>query len=162
MPPYLTHAETWEAVWPLPLAALLVSSLLYLIVTFVAPRDEEGSLLLVLLAFSMLGIVTGYLTGFSREPVVGAVLPAVLSLFGGLAAFLIGRDKGNQVVVSLAVLAFAFSLVLSTGWGVVLRNIAEEHKVSKNYLVRRALIEKEVREFRKSLHLPEESYPSEK
>jgi hypothetical protein len=110
----------------------------------------------------MLGIVTGYLTGFSREPVVGAVLPAVLSLFSGLAAFLIGRDKGNRIVVSLAVLAFAFSLVLSTGWGVVLRDIAEEHKVSKSYLVRRALIEAEVREFRRSLRLPEGSYPNEK
>ena len=157
MPPYLTHAETWEAVWPLPLAAVVIASLLYTIVMLVARPEDKRGLLLVLLAFSMLGIVTGYLTGLSREPAVGAVLPAVLSLFGGLAAALIGRDNASRMVVSIAVLAFAFSIVLSTGWGVRLRNIAEEDKISKNYLMHRAQIEAEVREFRRSLRLPEDN-----
>jgi hypothetical protein len=163
MPPYLTHTETWEAVWPLPLAAVLIASSLYLIVMLVARPDDKRTLLLVLLAFSMLGIVTGYLTGLSREPAVGAVLPAVLSLIGGLAAALIGRDNASMAVVSIAVLAFSFSILISTGWGVRLRNIVEEDKISKNYLMHRAQIEAEVRAFRKALLLPEDdSYRNNK
>jgi hypothetical protein len=65
-------------------------------------------------AFSMLGYVTGNTMSNSREPAVAAVLPAVLTLMGGVGAFLIG-SKGlrNQIVV--AALIFDFSLALFIG-----------------------------------------------
>lgn len=143
----------WKALWPLPLAALLVSFLLYLLVM---PSDHKKDLLVFLMAFSMLGIVTGYLTGLSRQPAVSAVLPAVLSLFGGLAVYLIGTDQSKRLAVSLAVLAFATSLVLATSWGAAIRGAGEKYEISEAYLKQRAFIEKEVVDFRRELGLPEE------
>lgn len=151
MPPYLTHVESWKAVWPLPVAATLLTAMIYLAVR---PKAERTEFVVLLLAFTMLGIVAGYLTGFSRQPAVGAVLPAVLSLIGGLAVFLVGKDKASRLIVGLSVLAFSISLVLGTAWGAVMRDVAEEYKKSETYLKQRAFIESQVREFRESLGLP--------
>ncbi len=151
MPPYLTHLETWKALWPLPLATVLLSLFLLQII----PKENRKESFLLLLAFSLLGIVTGYLTGFSRESAVGTVLPAVLSLIGGLAIFLVVKDKITRIYVSMAVLSFSLSLVLGTSWGAVMRETAEEFKISERYLKSRALIESDVRKYRKNLGLSE-------
>lgn len=152
MPPYLKHVEGWKALWPLPVSAILLAILFFFIIR---PRQERIEFILMLLAFSMLGLVAGYLTGFSRESAVGAVLPAVLSFIGGLAVFLIGKDKAHRTTVSLSVLTFSLSLLLGTSWGSIMRDTAEEYKKSEIYLKQRAFIEAEVRDFRQSLDLPE-------
>lgn len=108
----------------------------------------------------MLGLVAGYLTGYSRQPAVGAVLPAVLSLIGGLAVFLVGKDKTSRSVVSLSIFAFSISLVLGVSWGAVMRTTAEEYKKSETYLKQRAYIEKQVRDFRRAYNLPLEELQS--
>ena len=118
------------------------------------PRDGKRETLLLLAAFSMLGLVAGYLTGFSRSPAVGAVLPAVLSLVGGLAVFLIGKDPSVRVAVSLSVLIFATGLLLGATWGAVMRQAAEDYYLSVPVLKGRAVDEAEVREFREALGLP--------
>jgi hypothetical protein len=69
---------------------------------------------LAVLAFSMLGFVSGSIMSDSREPTVSAVLPAVLSLMGGIAAFQIG-SKGVENQVTVCALIFAFSLALYIG-----------------------------------------------
>lgn len=150
MPPYLTHIEMWKSIWPIPLTAMLITFILFILA---GKYEDRKGLVLVLLSFSMLGLVTGYLTGFSRESAVGAVLPSVLSLFGGLAVFLIGKNKESRIITSLAVLSFAISLVLGTSWGSIMRQSWEEGKISKEYLQRQALIEVEVNEFRENLGL---------
>jgi hypothetical protein len=150
MPPYLTHIEMWKSIWPIPLTAMLITFILFILA---GKYEDKKGLVFVLLSFSMLGLVTGYLTGFSRESVVGAVLPSVLSLFGGLAVFLIGKNKESRIITSLAVLSFAISLVLGTSWSSIMRQSWEESKVSKEYLQRQALIEVEVNEFRENLGL---------
>jgi hypothetical protein len=77
-------------------------------------KEITWPLALAVLAFSMLGFVTGSNMSDSREPAVAAVMPAALTLMGGIGAFLIG-SKGvkNQVVV--AALIFNFSLALFIG-----------------------------------------------
>ena len=80
--------------------ALIFSSVLALIVSFIVryfrlTRKDFRLLLLVLLAFSLLGFVTGQIMGQSREPAVMAVLPAVLTLLGGIVIYLVGA-KGIQ------------------------------------------------------------------
>lgn len=152
MPPYLKHVEGWKALWPLPVSAILLAILFFFIIR---PRQERIEFILMLLAFSMLGLVAGYLTGNSRESAVGAVLPAVLSFIGGLAVFLIGKDKAHKTTVSLSVLTFSLSLLLGTSWGSIMRDMSEEYKKSEIYLKQRAFIEAEVRDFRQSLDLPE-------
>ena len=72
--------------------ALTVSSVVRY---FRLTRKDFRLLLLVLLAFSLLGFVTGQIMGQSREPAVMAVLPAVLTLLGGIDVYLVGA-KGIQ------------------------------------------------------------------
>ena len=151
MPPYLTHVENWKALWPLPVTVLILTAIFFAIVR---PREAKRDLVLLLAAFSMLGLGAGYLTGFSRSPVVGAVLPAVLSLVAGLAVFLMGKDAASRVIVSLSVLIFSVSLVLGTSWGAVMRQAAEDYATSEPVLKQRALMEAELREFREALGLP--------
>lgn len=154
MPPYLTHLESWKALWPLPVTVLLLTALFFGIVR---PKEAKRDVVLLLAAFSMLGLVAGYLTGFSRSPAVGAVLPAVLSLVAGLAVFLMGKDAANRAIIGLTVLIFSISLVLGTTWGAVMRQTAEDYAASEPVLKQRALVEAEVREFREALGLPPDS-----
>jgi hypothetical protein len=69
-------------------------------------------------AFSMLGFVTGSIMSDSREPAVSAVLPAALTLMGGIAAFQIG-SKGieTQLVVCVLILAFSLALYIGSFYG---------------------------------------------
>ena len=130
-----------------------------------AEKTKRKEYFLVFLSFSMLGIVTGYLTGFSREPAVGAVLPAVLSLMGGLLVFMVGKDASNRKILCSSMFLFSLMLLIGSGWGSVMRDkavyfletraaAAEALKKSELYLKQQAFIESQVNEFRKNLDLP--------
>ena len=107
--------------------ALIFSSVLALIVSFIVryfrlTRKDFRLLLLVLLAFSLLGFVTGQIMGQSREPAVMAVLPAVLTLLGGIVIYLVGA-KGiqTQAIVASMVTCFAIALLTGVHFGARLR-----------------------------------------
>jgi predicted neutral ceramidase superfamily lipid hydrolase len=137
--------------------------LLAICVSLVAgAKGQRKELFMVVLAFSVLGIVTGYLTGFSREPAISAVLPAVLSLMGGLMIFLVGRNQESRGIVSISMFVFSFMLLMGAGWGAVMRDVSEEYKKSEIYLKQQAFIESEVNEFRKNLGLGPLETKSEK
>jgi hypothetical protein len=56
-----------------------------------APRIAgEGPMLV---AFVTLGVVTGQIAGYSREPVIGAFLPGLLTLIGGLLTYIFAKDS---------------------------------------------------------------------
>lgn len=152
MPVYLTDIEIWKLIWPILLTVLIFT--LFLMIFAKSVTDKRGCFW-ALVAFSLLGIVTGTLAGFSRQPVVGAILPPVLSLVGGLAIYLVGKDSENRVLVSFCVIALSFNLLIGTVWGAKLRETSEEFKNSAQYLKNQALTEIEVQEFRKELGLPE-------
>jgi uncharacterized membrane protein YhaH (DUF805 family) len=154
MPSYLTSVALWEALWPIPLAATLIAALLLLALH---PRANRRSYFLVLLSFGILGMVTGLMAGFSRQPAMGAVLPAVLSLVGALAIYLIGAEKADQALVGVCVIALSLNLLVGSMWGAVLRDDFERDPVSAAAKKREALIEVDVRDFRRELGLPD--YP---
>jgi hypothetical protein len=129
MPNYLTDGNVWIAFWPLLITALLISLILSLFV-----KAERREFFVSSAAFSMLGIATGYVTGLSREPAVNAVLPAVLSLFGALGVFMIGKDKGSRTIVGFCTFAFAVTLMLGILWGARMRWDIEQFLLSEEYL----------------------------
>ena len=102
----------------------------------------------------MLGAVTGVLAGFSRQPVIGAVLPAVLSLVGALTLYLVGHEASNRGLVSCAVIALSFTLWIGANWGATLRDDSERYHLSAVYAKQQAMVELEIREFREGLGLP--------
>ena len=107
--------------------ALVVSSVLALLVSFVIryfrlTRKAVPLLMLVLFAFSLLGFVTGQIMGQSREPAVMAVLPAVLTLLGSIAIYLVGvKGIQTQAIVASMVSCFAIALLAGVHFGARLR-----------------------------------------
>src|SRR5271157_4423658 len=65
-------------------------------------RSENGKALLVIFSFSMLGVTIGWLTGDSGQQVLASVLPAVLTLIGGLAVFLVGKQYQDGTMIAAA------------------------------------------------------------
>lgn len=153
VPSYLTHGANWTSLWPLLIAIILIPSIIFLI--FFRIREVKGEVYIILLSFSSLGMATGYLTGLSRESAVGDVIPATLSLIGGLSIYMIGKNKESRIPVSLSVLVFSVCLILGTSWGAVLRQESVYYLQSKQFLKKKAITEKEVKDFRISLGLDE-------
>ena len=107
--------------------ALIVSGVLSLLAAlficyFRLARKDFRLLLLVLFAFSLLGFVTGQIMGQSREPAVMGVLPAVLTLLGGIAIYLVGaKGLQTQALVAAMVSSFALALLIGVHFGGRLR-----------------------------------------
>jgi hypothetical protein len=152
VPTYLLMPKIWAMMWPIPTMACLVAALL---VFAHRPRISRKSFFIVLLSFSLLGIVTGLLAGLSRTAAMGAVLPSVLSLVGALGIYLVGAEKADQGLVATCVIALSLDLLIGTAWGAVLRDDFERDAKSALTRKREALIEAEVRDFRRDLGLPD-------
>lgn len=152
MPTYLLHHAVWSAMWPVPaMSALVALALVFAHKARIARRKQ----FVVLVSFALLGAVTGVLAGFSRTPAMGAVLPAVLSLVAGLAIYLVGAGKADQGLVAVCVIALAIDLLIGSMWGAVLRDESERDATSLASRKREALMEVELRDFRRDLGLPD-------
>lgn len=156
MPAYLSNGGIWASLWPV----LLLPCLIAIGGGFLLEaKGTRAPLTLVLLAFGVLGGATGYLTGISREPVVGAVVPAMLTLVGGLALFESSRHRDRQIVIALIVASLSTNLLLATLWGSHDRAIAEQNEKvdAQNDLERKlqqlSVIEDQINQFRADLGL---------
>ena len=118
--------------WSLNLivTALLVSGSVSLLASVITHRLHKAStsnpsfsaLFFAAFAFSLLGFVTGELMGDSRESVVGTVIPAALTLLGGMAAYIV-TSKGvrEQAATSGILICFTFCLLVGSTLGIRLR-----------------------------------------
>lgn len=66
------------------------------------------------LPVALAGYSTGFLTGLSRAPAVGNLLPAVLALIGGLSVYVFGAESKSRLLVGYCVCL----LVLNVFYGV--------------------------------------------
>jgi hypothetical protein len=87
-----------------------------------AAKPSFTALFFAAFAFSLLGFVTGELMGDSREGVVGTVIPAALTLLGGMAAYIV-TSKGirEQAATSGILICFTFCLLIGSTFGIRLR-----------------------------------------
>jgi hypothetical protein len=125
--------------------ALIVCTALSLAVTLTVyflglSRENFALLFLSVLAFTLLGFVTGQIMGESREPAVGAILPGVLTFLGGVFIYLIG-SKGiqSQAIVSSMVFSFVITLLIGTLYGARLRDEFDNAIANPIYLRSRDL-----------------------
>jgi hypothetical protein len=132
--------------------ALLVSGFLAAIATAGVWALRRGqtdiwSTFLAVFAFSVLGFVTGKVMGNSREAAVGTIVPAVLTLLGGIAIYVIGA-KGTRVQgpVSAMVLCFAVCLFAGSHFGAQLRYEYEAFITDPMRIARHDLLREETRQ----------------
>lgn len=102
---------------------LVLATIATIIVRALKPAGVSvGIVFFAIFAFSVLGFVTGKVMSNSRDSAVGAVLPAVLTLLGGVSAYVIGvKDARMQGQVSAMLLCFALSLFIGSHFGAQLR-----------------------------------------
>jgi hypothetical protein len=144
MPHYLRDPQVWMALWPLVLFPLAASVLLALCVQ--GGRKDYASSLAAIFALSLLGITAGQLTGLSRDSAVGTVLPAVLTLVGGVVVYLVGVKRvQSQRLICLAVIGLTLNLLVGGYWGSSSRIAYEEYVQSSEVLAARAVAEEKAR-----------------
>lgn len=158
IPVYLVDPTVWWSLLPIPGLVLIVSAAVYGYLRRSQSPASAFSTVLPLAAFLVLGLVAGYLTGLSRESAVGAVVPAVLSLLGGVSAVLIGKTDNQKTSgrVSGLMLLFSLGLLVGTTWGSAMRQAVMDFEVSESELIRKSHVEIKVREFREAIGLPAE------
>ena len=126
MPLYLQQLGWLKTFWPLAIFALLITLVIWSAYWLVT--DKEGKAkggMLIIFGFSSLGMAVGMLTGDSGAEAISTVLPAVLSLVGGLAVFLIGKQSQDAALVSASIATLSISLLLGALIGAENRQLAE-------------------------------------
>jgi len=100
----------------------------------------------------MLGFASGYLTGISRVAAVGNLIPAMLTLVGGLSIFLF-KTRSDSVTrsVGFSIFMFGFSIFYGIQVGAFDREYQQTDRLT-------ALSDQElaIRNYRKNLGLPED------
>ena len=106
-------------------------------------KNELVKSLLILASFSFFGFVLGLMTGNSREPVMHAVLPAILAFFGGFVAFILNKDGGaNRILAVVILLVVSITVLYGAVVGSQNRHLAELEL--RNYNEKIVLYESEV------------------
>lgn len=111
--------------------------------------------LLIAFPMSVLGTVSGFLTGTSREPAVSALVPAALTFFGLLVVYLIGKTQEKAAVAGFAAVVMALGLLLGVKMGASSR---DRHEADvKSVLAQNADADAEfaIRQHRVQLGLPD-------
>ncbi|HET7717411.1 MAG TPA: hypothetical protein VFK86_17455 [Bauldia sp.] len=68
-----------------------------------------------------IAFATGYLTGFSRQPAVTATIPAILTLFGVVFAYVSEMNPTSRGPLATGIVLFALILVLTTNYYATVR-----------------------------------------
>ena len=96
-------------------------------------NGERLEYFILVLTIAVLGGVAGYAGGLSRIGVVGDVIPAALSLVGGLSIYIFGINKERNVSVALLVVCFALSLFITYALSANLRADGEKYQKIVEY-----------------------------
>jgi hypothetical protein len=91
-----------------------------------------GKALLVIFSFSMLGLTIGWLTGDGGTQVLASVLPAVLTLIGGLAVFLVGRQMQDATMIAAALTGLTLNLLVGALLATENTLTVKEHEREQN------------------------------
>jgi hypothetical protein len=103
--------------------------------------------------FGIIGLTSGYLTGLSRVGAVSALVPAGLTLVGGVGAFLFGKGGRTAVVAAFAIINFASMTMIGTLIGGRERVETEQAESSLQYKLDKVKEEFLIQRYRRSLGL---------
>jgi len=165
MTPFLLSSFVWNVLGLLVIFGAISS----IVLTPVAsPSWQPRQLLdssITLLSMALLGGVVGYLTGQSREPAIGAVLPAVLSLIGGLVLYILTNraSAANHRIAACSTLVLVLNILVGAVWGATAREAHDlpareavnRETIRQAICLKRLAFEIELSEQRKAGHQPD-------
>lgn len=117
------------------LLPILLWSILYIISNIVrrfssALKKVDGKffvyLTIINISFSFTGLSIGILTGWSSSPVVGVVIPALLTFYGGMVsyAFIFKKsdtNKNDGLIMACSLISISLFLIVGTDYGTSIR-----------------------------------------
>jgi hypothetical protein len=136
------------------LAALGLCRLLLAAAATADYRHVLAEFFVVAMPFAVVGVMAGFLTGISRSPAVSATVPALLTLFGGLVAYLMTKGRASALLAGTAIVAFSISVLYGTIAGSHVRGAAVAETSSIRSQQRQADRELAIEIYRRSLGLP--------
>lgn len=104
----------------------VVELLLWLILKLFSPAILTKNGLVLMSAFSFVGMFVGFLVGFTPTPgTVGIILPAVLTFITGILAFAVVKpsSEAEKSVAALIMIGFTISMTLFLFVGIQLRQL---------------------------------------
>ncbi|MBI3075872.1 MAG: hypothetical protein HYY85_02620 [Deltaproteobacteria bacterium] len=158
---WLANPESWSVILSISFPILFVSLLTWIIfsVGSAGRMRVTSENLLILLCFSSLGITVGILASSSDSSAVAPLLPAVLSLVGGIASYLVtrpaaeGTAPGDRLMVAAAVTALSLTLFIGALLGASIRQRADAYRESAAYKKYLVDVEREVDAYKRALGL---------
>lgn len=79
--------------------------------------------------FGLLGSIVGFIMAMSREPSVDAIIPALLTITGGLTVYaMTGKSLATRLVILCALSSFSLNILFGTLSGSRLRTTIETHE----------------------------------
>jgi hypothetical protein len=117
----------FEAVALYALAPLFVFSFMNAVVAYfvaVFAKLKLGDTVLLCLSFVSIGIATGLMVGLSRDSVVGAVLPALLTFVSSFAVYQFGKDAYQKwrPILPTAIFCLVLGTLCAAAFGASERN----------------------------------------
>lgn len=141
---YIFDSELWMRMIPPIVTAVLIAGVMALLANRRGNREDAP--FLILLSLALLGVVAGVVTGQSRAPSVGSVVPAVLSLASALMVYLVAaKEPNHQRSASAVLIAFALTFFVGIHFGSAARHLREDYLTSEDYLLGQAAIEQNVK-----------------
>lgn len=152
-----------EAKYVLLLAIIQCSVYVFGLMILFAYSSVRGGLFtktwMLVQPFGFAALCVGWLAGNSSSPVLGTVLPAILTLLGGFLTFIFGQDQQARTFVLMGVPAIGLMLYIGTGMGSFERedfmDFQEQQEIGKlrNELLKAAELESDYETYRNNLNL---------
>ncbi len=165
----MTAVEHWRIIYllvlPLLAAAAAVSLLMWLVALCFGVTGKRSGYWIYILAFALLGTVTGIVAGNSREPAISAVLPALLTLVTALCgyAFAVEGLKNLRPAIPFCILALMLSSVYGLAFGTTLRSKSEKYAKDYNqWLLHYQTVDLEIEKAQKFKELGLQTQPQKK
>lgn len=98
------------SIWAISFAIGIVPPMF---VAFFLQKDRSLETFVILAALCLVGASAGITGGYSREPAVGAIIPAFLGMLSGVVLYLFGVDRSRGLIASFATASLALSLIVS-------------------------------------------------
>lgn len=130
IPAFISNLEPWVIIfWIAAYVGVVVLVGWLLSSRFDLDRTERFRVSAVLAATASLGVVMGFTSGMSRDPVVDAVAPALIGLVGGLSVYVFSLEKQGSIIVGIGVAVMILSLLVGIVWGATQRNFVEKRQI---------------------------------
>jgi hypothetical protein len=130
IPAFISSLQPWVIIfWIVAYVAVIVSAGWLFSSRLDLDKTERLRVSAVLAATSSLGVVMGFTSGMSRDPVVDAVAPAFIGLVGGLSVYVFSLEKKGSITVGMGVAVMILSLLVGIVWGATQRNFVEKRQI---------------------------------